>query len=310
MASTGYRFFRYYTGDARYRRKGPPELALRLLAPMVVLSTVVVFASGVALLFAGPSSRATLLPIHKDSFFVWAAFMAVHVLGPPPVDVRRAAGRLRRLAPVSAATSPAAPGACSRSTGALVVGAVLAVLHIPEFGPWMNGPTLFHLAFTTRGDPMRIHTTHTRDAALRQLSHINRWLIAGSVLLTGVLTEAAANAFPGRRSSAAQPPAPRLRARPTRTAPVTPAGGTTSGSSTAPLQPPAQAPQGAGESAQAQEPAPEQESQATHETTPEPAPEQRSGPRAGSPAGGNEPTNPRRRRNREPEPEPVVSGGS
>ena len=45
---------------------------------------------------------------------------------------------------------------------------------------------------------MRNHTTHTRDAALRRLSHINRWLVAGSIILTGVLADAAANAFPGK----------------------------------------------------------------------------------------------------------------
>src|ERR1700685_2891935 len=50
LASTGYRFVRYYTRDAAYRHVGPPALPLRLIAPIVVLSTVVVFASGVALL--------------------------------------------------------------------------------------------------------------------------------------------------------------------------------------------------------------------------------------------------------------------
>ena len=49
-----------------------------------MLSTVVVFASGVALLFAGPSSRGTLLPIHKVSFIVWLAFTALHVLAHLP----------------------------------------------------------------------------------------------------------------------------------------------------------------------------------------------------------------------------------
>src|SRR5271165_1475618 len=49
---------------------------------------------------------------------------------------------------------------------------------------------------------MRIHTTHTRDAALYQLRRANRWLIAGSVLLTGVFTEAAASAFPGKTTKA------------------------------------------------------------------------------------------------------------
>src|SRR6266852_2017081 len=50
---------------------GPPAAPLRAIAPIIVLSTIVVLATGVALLFAGPSSRDTLLPIHKDSFIVW-----------------------------------------------------------------------------------------------------------------------------------------------------------------------------------------------------------------------------------------------
>jgi hypothetical protein len=95
MSSTGYRFARYYTGNLRYREEGPPELALRVLAPMVVLSTLVVFISGIVLLFAGPSSRQTVYPIHKDSFFVWLALMALHVLGHLPGNAERAARGVR-----------------------------------------------------------------------------------------------------------------------------------------------------------------------------------------------------------------------
>ena len=57
MASTGYRFARYYTHDEPYVRKGPPPAFLRLLAPGVVLTTLAVFGTGVALLFTGPPSR-------------------------------------------------------------------------------------------------------------------------------------------------------------------------------------------------------------------------------------------------------------
>jgi len=45
---------------------------------------------------------------------------------------------------------------------------------------------------------MRPHHSHTRDSSLRRLALANRWLIAGSVALTGVLTEVAAQAFPGK----------------------------------------------------------------------------------------------------------------
>jgi hypothetical protein len=148
LSSTGYRFVCYYTGNPRYREEGPPEWPLRIIAPMVVLSTLVVFVSGVVLLFVGPSARATWFPIHKDSFFVWVAFMVVHVLGHLPSipgalrsdysrygdfdyedlggDVTGRAGRMLALG------------------GALVAGVVLAILAIPEFGPWLNGSGLFH----------------------------------------------------------------------------------------------------------------------------------------------------------------------
>jgi hypothetical protein len=81
IASTGYRFVRYYSGAPAYRRKGPPPTFLRLLGPLVVLLTVVLFASGVALLFASSGLRSTLLTIHQASFIAWFAAMTVHVLG-------------------------------------------------------------------------------------------------------------------------------------------------------------------------------------------------------------------------------------
>src|SRR3954466_2497993 len=70
LGSTGYRFARYYLGTPAYRRKGPPLLPLRLLAPVLVLTTVIVFASGVALMLVGHKSN-TLFTLHKVSFIVW-----------------------------------------------------------------------------------------------------------------------------------------------------------------------------------------------------------------------------------------------
>src|ERR1700760_388894 len=80
LGSTGYRFARYYTHDEPYVRKGPPPTALRVLAPGVVLTTLAVFGTGVALLFTGPPSN-TLIFAHKVSFIAWVALMALHVLG-------------------------------------------------------------------------------------------------------------------------------------------------------------------------------------------------------------------------------------
>jgi hypothetical protein len=144
VGATGYRFVRYYTRDPSYRRKGAPPPALRLLiAPVVVASTVVVFATGVALLLVGPSSRGTLLPIHKVSFFVWVGFTALHVLahlpalpkalradyGPPGPWRDEIGGRSGRVLSLA---------------GALTAGAVLAILLIPQFAPWLTDHGLHH----------------------------------------------------------------------------------------------------------------------------------------------------------------------
>src|SRR6185437_4900774 len=39
LASTGWRFVRYYANSRPYRLEGPPRLLLRLLAPLLVVST-------------------------------------------------------------------------------------------------------------------------------------------------------------------------------------------------------------------------------------------------------------------------------
>jgi hypothetical protein len=143
LAGTGYRFVRYYTANPRYRRKGPPPLPLRLMAPILVLSTLVVFVSGVALLFAGPSSRDTLLPIHKISFIVWVAFAAVHVLAHLPTLLRSLSADYGRSPTRGgpAGLSSDVNGRAGRTlslAGALTFGLVLAIIVIPQFGPWLS----------------------------------------------------------------------------------------------------------------------------------------------------------------------------
>jgi hypothetical protein len=55
-----------------------------------------------------------------------------------------------------------------------------------------------------RRPSLHIHTTHTRDAALLKLKRVNRWLIMGSIVLTGVLADVAASAFPGKTKTTAK----------------------------------------------------------------------------------------------------------
>ncbi len=142
LASTGYRFARYYTRNPLYRRKGPPEPILRGIAPIVVASTLIVFINGIVLLAVGISGRGPLVELHKVSFIVWVVFMALHVLGHLP-----AYARLMRTSDLRAAGLGTSPGAAGRGlvlASGVVVGGIIAVALIPAFGGWTAHTALLH----------------------------------------------------------------------------------------------------------------------------------------------------------------------
>ena len=135
LASTGYRFARYYGHDEAYVRKGPPPTALRVLAPGVVLTTVALFGTGVALLFAGPPSN-TLIFAHKLSFFAWVAAMTLHVLGHLVELPRLASADWRRHGPREARLAGAGLRAAALA-GAIVLGVGLGFLALSVGKPWL-----------------------------------------------------------------------------------------------------------------------------------------------------------------------------
>jgi hypothetical protein len=61
LVTTGWRFARYYTRSRAYVAHGPPQAAMRLLAPLFVVATVVLFGSGVAM-GAAPRTRTPARP--------------------------------------------------------------------------------------------------------------------------------------------------------------------------------------------------------------------------------------------------------
>jgi hypothetical protein len=134
LASTGYRFVRYYTGAPAYVAKGPPHLWLRALAPLLVATTVMIFATGVWLLLLGHHSDRVLM-LHKLAFIVWSGVFGAHFLAYLP----RAARSLRAAWATSPARRPRAPG---RGVTALLVatslcaGLVLALVLLPHIGAW------------------------------------------------------------------------------------------------------------------------------------------------------------------------------
>lgn len=134
MASTGWRFTRYYAGTPAYRHKGPPPVLLRLLGPGVVLLTLVVFASGVALLLVGRAQIPFLLKVHKASFVLWFGAMAIHVLGHLAEVVRLAPRDWLRSGRRDVAGAGARQWLIAAS---LVAGALLGILLTSKVGPWL-----------------------------------------------------------------------------------------------------------------------------------------------------------------------------
>ena len=136
MGTTGWRIARYYQGSGPYRARGAPPLPLRLLGPVVVVSTVVVFASGIALLFVPHAQRASMFFVHKASFVLWFGVMCVHVLS-HVLDT----GRLAPADLVSRTRRQVRGGGARLWTqaGCLVAGVLLAVLVAPTIGPWLAG---------------------------------------------------------------------------------------------------------------------------------------------------------------------------
>jgi hypothetical protein len=137
LATTGWRFARYYLRDAEYVRRGPPHPFLRLLvAPLTVASTAVLFGTGVTLVLVRPQ-EGLLIGLHKAGFVVWFGAMGAHVLAhvlklPRLVRadyVDRASGSYLRQLAVAAA---------------LVAGIVVAIAALPAAHDWAHWAALHH----------------------------------------------------------------------------------------------------------------------------------------------------------------------
>lgn len=132
MASTGYRFVHYYGGDRRYRLAGPPQLLLRLIAPVVVLSTIVVFASGIELWLFGNVLGRGWLRLHQLSFVIWFGATTIHVLG--------YLGKAPALAASDFKSDHRVAGAMARhwlAAGSIVGGLLLAIATAQRVSPYL-----------------------------------------------------------------------------------------------------------------------------------------------------------------------------
>ncbi len=133
LGSTGYRFLRYYTGSPAFVHKGPPRLALRVLAPLLVATTLLLVGSGIGLLATGPTQPGPLLFLHGLSTLLWLPLIAIHVFA----YTRRVPGLIADdwTAP-AAAQAPGRGRRLGVNLGALLAGAIAAILVRPAAGPW------------------------------------------------------------------------------------------------------------------------------------------------------------------------------
>jgi hypothetical protein len=120
LGSTGWRMLRYYRRGEEYVRRGPPRVALRVLvAPVTILSTLALFATGVALLVRD-ETHGVVFTLHKASFIVWVGAVGIHMLA-----------HVAKLPRILRAQIPGTVARIGLVAGVLAAGGLLATVTLP-----------------------------------------------------------------------------------------------------------------------------------------------------------------------------------
>ena len=154
LASVGWRFTRYYTRSEPYRVKGAPQIVMRMLAPLLLATTVVLFASGVAMGFLHGRALAVARNLHGPASVIWLVLVGVHVL----VYFKRALVSSKEdLEPTSRAEVRGARARTYVIAAAIVAGVVLGVATLPVRGHWLRAHRhdRGEAAVRSRSDPQR-----------------------------------------------------------------------------------------------------------------------------------------------------------
>lgn len=154
LATTGYRFIRYYRHDPAYVQAGPPTPVLRALGPLVIAATLALLGTGVALVTIGSQSH-MVRQLHQVSAIIWVVLTGLHVLGHLLELPRLLRTRREANADIPTSTGP------RRRLRPILVAAVVAVLSIG------GGALALPLAhnFKGRGDGPRDQDGASHQAA-------------------------------------------------------------------------------------------------------------------------------------------------
>jgi hypothetical protein len=157
LVSTGWRFVRYYTRSRNYVALGPPQIAMRLLAPLFVAATIALFGSGVAMGLLHGHALQLARQVHGPASVIWLALLGLHVLVYLGRAVRRTGNDVLR------ATRGHARGATARAgalAGAVVCGLVLGGATVPAQHRWVN----IRHDHGEHGDPSSSSSLHSMRA--------------------------------------------------------------------------------------------------------------------------------------------------
>ena len=137
LATTGWRFARYYTRNEAYRSKGAPQLFMRLLAPLLIVLTVLLFGSGVVMGLVHGQVLQVARQIHGPAAFLWTVTLGIHVLVYGPKALRTVAGdvRARTRRQVADVRLRAYVVVLAVATGLIVGAATLPIQH-----DWLHLP--------------------------------------------------------------------------------------------------------------------------------------------------------------------------
>jgi hypothetical protein len=137
LASTGWRFMRYYTRNEDYRLKGAPQILMRLLAPLLVAFTILLFGSGVAMGLVHGQALTLARRIHGPAAFCWTLLVGAHILA----YLRRALRSAQEeLVPRTRRSAAGAAGRTLAVGAAIAAGVVLGVATVPAQHHWLHLP--------------------------------------------------------------------------------------------------------------------------------------------------------------------------
>ena len=175
LAATGYRFLRYYTRNRAYHEAGPPRLLLRVTAPLLVLSTVVLFASGVEMWSFRNDFGWTWITLHDLSAFTFVAMLLIHVAYHARAAARESLHEVRT------------PGEGTITRRALLAGGVVAGLTLAVGAAQWPSAALSFLAPRRAGDGALDFPVMNYEGGAQRVD-VARWRLAVSGAVATPLT--------------------------------------------------------------------------------------------------------------------------